>query len=438
MKVVHLSSHDQGAGAAIAAYRLHCGLRRLNVDSTMFVMQRRGNDPSVQALAIPMDPLARLRRWLIRKRIQRDFARYWSTRPTGYEQFSDDRSEYGALPLRQLPPCDVINLHWVARFVDYQAFLAAIPRHIPLVWRLADMAAFTSGCHYDHGCGRFTEQCGACPQLGSNDPKDLSFQIWQRKQAALSQIAADRLHIVATSRWNAAEVQRSSLLGRYPVTIIPNGLNTDEFAPRDRQAARDVLGIPQEAAVALFVAGAVTNRRKGLPLLFEALANVIGIPNMLLVSMGAGTSTMNDVVPHLHLGYIGNDRLRSMVYSAADVFVIPSLQESFGQTVIEAIACGTPVVGFAVGGIPDMVRPGITGLLVSTENVLELRDAISAILQNPVLRAEMSQNCRRIAVAEYSFEIQSRSYIELYRSLIRSAQGRLAGLPDPTLAANEQ
>jgi glycosyltransferase involved in cell wall biosynthesis len=216
----------------------------------------------------------------------------------------------------------------------------------------------------------------------------------------------------------ANEARRSSLLHKFPVTVIPLALDTEVFCPRDRRGAREALGISPDALVVLFVASLISQPIKGFALLAQALNGLGDLTNLLLVSVGRDTPSVEVQIPHLPLGYLGNERLRSLVYSAADVFVMPSVQEAFGQTALEAIACGTPVVGFGVGGIPDMVRPGITGLLVPALDVNTLRAAIRALLQNPARRAEMAANCRRIAVEEYALEVQARRYIELYEMIL--------------------
>jgi len=418
MRIVHLSTSDTTGGAARAAYRLHQGLRREGHDSRMFVMHKSSDDPSVVAFVPPRDPLSRVRRHLRRNAINRDSAPYLALRPEGLEPFSDDRSMHGADILAQLPKCDVINLHWVAGFIDYTSFFRSIPRHTPIVWRLSDTNPFTGGCHYDEGCGRFAQQCGSCPQLGSNDPYDLSFRIWQRKQAAFRHVAPSRLHIVALSNWIAKEARRSTLFGHIPISVIPNGIDATVFAPADRNMARNALAIPPDARVVMFSAGSIENRRKGLPQLIEALNGLSQHDDIILLSLGGGKPALNGPLRHIHLGHVENDKQIAQAYRAADLFVIPSLQENLPNTALEAMSCGTPVVGFDAGGIPDLVRPGITGLLAPVGDIGALRTAIAALLDDAPRRAAMGSMCRQIVLNEYLPELQVQRYATIYRQLI--------------------
>lgn len=216
----------------------------------------------------------------------------------------------------------------------------------------------------------------------------------------------------------------SALLSGFPVTTIPNGLNTDDFAPRDIGYARDILALPRDASVILFVADYVQNRRKGLFTLEKAFESISTTPGLVLLTVGYKDPRKQFPIAHLHLGTVLNNGLLSVAYSAADLLVIPSLEDNLPNTVIESMACGTPVVGYAAGGIPDMVRPGKTGSLVPVGDAQALGQAMRDLIEDPGKRQAMSENCRRIAVEEYSLETVAKRYMQLYEDM-------LGGNPEP-------
>lgn len=419
MKVIHVSTQDIRGGAARSAYRLHQGLQRIGWSSTMFVKEKNCSDPTILKFEAPRGLVTRLRGRVRRKMIARDFSQYEACRPVGYEMFSDDRTPSREAMVAQIPSCDVINLHWVAGLLDYASFFPQVTQSKPVVWTLHDMNAFTGGCHYDNGCGRFTKFCGACPQLGSRTEQDLSRAVWIRKQRALAAGKPGRIRIVTPSRWLADEARRSTLLSGVPIDVIPYGLDLEIFAPRDRVFSRDLLGIPQDARVIFFLADVIDNRRKGFSLLLEALPHCVKhIDKLLLVSLGQSPPKIDGGAPWLHLGSINDDRLLSVVYSAADLFVLPSLQDNLANTVLEAMACGVPVVSFNAGGTPDMVRPGITGQLVQAFDVPALAAMIVQLMNTTGLLKTMSAHCRRVALDEYSLTLQAQRYAELYKALV--------------------
>jgi glycosyltransferase involved in cell wall biosynthesis len=234
------------------------------------------------------------------------------------------------------------------------------------------------------------------------------------------------MHVVSPSRWLAAEAQRSTLLGQFDISVIPYGLNTHTFAPLDRASVRQSLGLPQDAALVLFAAAALDNRRKGLDLLTAALGRLATkqTPHrrpVHLLTIGDRPPTMPFPLPHHHLGATNDDRRLAEAYNAADVFVIPSRDDNLPNTVLESLACGTPVVGFAVGGIPDMVRMGETGLLAAPEDTCAMAEAIERVLVDAELRSRLAENARRVAVTEYDAAIQAGRYAALYAQILESS-----------------
>jgi glycosyltransferase involved in cell wall biosynthesis len=393
-------------------------LRRIGVDSRMLVAEKRRADETVQAVAGEQNTFERLHCRMRSKFIIRDFARYRATRPTHLDHFSDDRAWEPNLLSNALPKADLYNLHWVAGILDYRTFFARLPYDVPLVWTLHDMNPLTGGCHYTAGCERFVTACGACPALGSTDSKDLSAAIFRRKSTAFARLDPENLRIVTPSVWLTREAARSALLRKFDISIIPYGLDTEIFRTRGRAIAREVFGIPQDRRFVMVVAHSFQSHRKGMDLLVRALTEQktrdIGV-------ISVGTTELSGAMPGrpcYALGELNSERLMSFAYSAADLFVLPSREDNLPNVVLEAMACGTPVVAFDVGGIPDMVRPGVTGLLVPPEDVRELGSAIAAILDDDELHARISRECRRVAVEQYGLKIQAERYHRLYQELL--------------------
>ncbi|HPA85149.1 MAG TPA: glycosyltransferase family 4 protein [Deltaproteobacteria bacterium] len=416
MKILHINTHDISGGAARAALRLHLALLDQGLQSRMFVETMQSSDiKGIHGFRIPGD-ISRIRWQIFRKLMNRPILKAQQSSLEIFDVFTDDRSPCGREARKQLPGHDVINLHWVAGFLDYRDFFSR-NRTAPVVWTLHDMNPFTGGCHYTNGCDHFTGQCGSCPQLTSSNPDDPSRRIWMRKHSAYANMAPDRLHIVTPSAWLAGEVSRSSLLGRFPVTHIPNSIDIDVFTPRDRSAARASLGLPLDARVVLFVAASLKNRRKGFRELLKALDKLDPVQQLYLISLGKTDADIPSRNAHINLGNVGNDRLLTLIYNAADCFVIPSRQDNLPNTVLEAMACGTPVAGFAVGGIPEMVISGRSGILAAPGDIEGLCCAVRTILTRDNLREEMSRNCRETILKHYTPELQARRYLDIYHQM---------------------
>jgi glycosyltransferase involved in cell wall biosynthesis len=315
-----------------------------------------------------------------------------------------------------VPRAEIYNLHWINDFVDPLPFFRTVQQ--PVVWTLHDMNPFTGGCHYNVGCRRFEDCCGSCPQLGSSEETDLSRAVWKRKNRAYNEhVTEGGLEVVADSHWLAEEARSSALFSDIPVHVIHYGLDHHIFRDRDTDGLRKALEIPADHRIVLFVAQSAQNHRKGFDLLAEAIS-ALQTEKTILLSIGGEKPILETELRHAHFGTIESDVLLSVFYSVADIFVIPSRQEAFGQTALEAMACGTPVVGFDTGGIPDMVRPDETGWLVEVGNVRALRGQIEHALRDKEKRERLGRNCREIVEEEYTLERQATQYQRLYEDLL--------------------
>ena len=425
MNICHIVERDSGGGAFRAAYRLHSSLNKTGTNSIMLVGDKRRRDPSIQQVQLRYDAKNRIRRRYRNFLHHRRTQRFKRTRSPHLELFTFADGLHGDALIEALPHADVYNLHWLRHLLDFRTFFSSERTQKPLIWRLPDMNAMTGGCHYTLGCDRFTSECGACPQLGSTTRKDASWTNFHIKKAALVNRDPRLTKIVAISNWQSVQAQRSSLLSSFDILCIPPAIETDDFQPRNPRVGRELLGISDDRPVLLCLADSVANYRKGIDLAVAAIETIRFRcrPTLVLVGRSADVLEVN-YEPIVRLGPINSDRILSFVYSAADGFLMPSRAEAFGQVAIESMACGTPVIGFDVGGISDAVRPGHTGLLAPPEDVAGLRDAIATLLEDDELRARLGAEAREVAVREYGMELMARRYLAVYEELVEAAARR--------------
>jgi glycosyltransferase involved in cell wall biosynthesis len=416
MKVVQITRTVAG-GAGMAARRQHVALCAAGVKSTILVTGKKDEGDGVHVRR--QDALLpRFRRNFEKWRRELELRPYRRSMSPKLELFSDDRMDGKDVITDELPTADVYNLHWVNRAIDIDGFTSALSAFQPLVWTLHDMNPFTGGCHYSLGCEKFITGCGCCPLLGSNDEQDISAKSVKRKQSALQRLSTETTCIIAPSRWMQRLARQSTILSRFEVALLPNGIDCNVFRPQSPEHIREEFGLPAQGPIVLFVADSGANNRKGFDL-FQAAARELktALPAT-LASVGFDIPEFDSSSRHINLGRIDAPEQMSKLFAAADVFVTPVREENLATVVLEAMACGTPVVGFDVGGIPDMVRHGETGLLAPPGDVSALREAIELILSDDELRQNMGKEGRRVAVDEFTVELQAARLLKLYERLI--------------------
>ena len=419
MKIVHLCSMDFG-GAGKAAYRLHKGLQEIGVDSSMIVMCKKTSDDTVHVL--PSEVSGSPEKWwgLLSGIWNASLANYPFRSPDN-ELFSEFCAIASLEPLRdKIRSADIINLHWVAGLFD-STIMPQFLRGKKVVWTLHDMNPFTGGCHYAGNCTRFCDRCGECPQLASGESNDLSLIGWSQKQQAYQDM---NITVVAPSKWLGACSGKSSLLGRFSHKIIPYGFPLETFKPLDRLNIRSALGINRDTRIVLFCADSTATKRKGFSYLLEAL-NVLSRSgrgkNLTLAIVGRHDNSGHQACgyPELIFGHVGSEEQMAVLYNAADVFVLPSLEDNLPNTVVESLACGTPVAAFNVGGVPDMVDHGITGYLAPAKDVASLADAIEWCVNSAP--TSIRQSCRAKAESFFLLKTQAVNYMKLYDSISPSS-----------------
>jgi glycosyltransferase involved in cell wall biosynthesis len=415
MRVLLLSTSDTNGGAARAAYRLAKGLKIIGTEHQVMVENKGSDDPSVlspqgvyrRVCLSVRHPIDSLPLRLYRQRAKRSWSVGWC--PSTIVR-----------RIRNLAP-DIVHLHLVnSGFVPVWALSRL---NVPIVWTLHDMWPMTGGCHFDDDCGRYTGKCGKCPQLGSSRAHDLSWLVLAAKRNQWRRV---RLTLAAPSNWIASCARKSSLFANVPITVIPYGLDLGRFHPTPKDVARTILGLAPNKKTLLFGAMRGTaDPRKGFEYLRQAVKS---LPAAILHQTQAlvfGASSTNEsaglpiqqtCLPHIH-----DDITLSLLYSAADLLVAPSLQDNLPNTVIEALACGTPSLAFRIGGMPDLIQHGATGYLAEPKDSADLSKGLISLLEAPDRLSAMAIQARTSAEQRFSLEIQATRYRSLYETLLSTA-----------------
>ncbi|PSB21079.1 glycosyl transferase [filamentous cyanobacterium CCP2] len=415
MKALLLSTEDAGSGSTRAAYRLHRSFRAIGIDSRMLVQTKHSDDTTVigsksssgagQVVAGMRVVLDRLPLKLYRQREKSSYSLQWLPNKL-------------TPAITQINP-DIVHLHWICQ--GYLQIETLSQFQQPIVWTLRDMWAFTGGCHYNFDCEHYTNSCGSCPQLGSRQDWDLSRWVWKRKAKAWKNL---NLTIVALSSWLADCAAASSLFRDVRIEVIPNGIDTRQYRPFDRQLSRNLLNLPQDKQLILFGAvNSTSDPRKGFHLLQPALQNLRQLLPDDAVELIVFGASQPEKPPELgfrcrYLGQLNDDLSLALLYSAADVFVAPSIQENLANTVLEALACGLPCVAFAIGGMPDLIVHQQNGYLATPYQIDDLTKGILWVMENQERHQRLSTSARQRIEQSFTMETPARRYLSLFNDLL--------------------
>jgi glycosyltransferase involved in cell wall biosynthesis len=421
VRVLGIAANDVLGGAARSAYRLHQGLSRAGVEARMLVRWKHSEDSSVTGLDASWQDEEHVaserairQRWVRENRTDRTDTLFSLGMPS---------IDIAAHPLVRW--ASVLHLHWCANFQGPASFGSLTALGTPVVWTLHDEWGYTGGCHYTAGCERYRDACDACPQL-REDPLRLVGQGFDARRAAWIDAP---LTVVAPSRWLADRARASAILGDHDVHLIPYGLDTGLFRPASRPARsafRAAHGIADDAVVLAFGVDRIGERRKGYAHLLRALEGLSGA-TLLRFGDASGIGHGDELaLPSVDLGPIQNDADLALAYAAADAFVLPTLEDNLPNGVLEAMACGTAVIAYATGGIPDVIDDGIEGLLVPTGDVERLARTLRVAVAAPADLGRMGQAGRERAERDHTLCRQAERYASLYRECVARHEERVA------------
>ncbi|RME78983.1 MAG: glycosyltransferase [Planctomycetota bacterium] len=402
LNITLINTSDLG-GASKSCQRLFWGLLSSNFSSSLLLLNNHSLDHDFVRSFMKEGPqflsnskLARLKRGANRLWKEMQIRQFYSNQP---RSFSPHISRFDLTYHPAYQKADILNLHWVSHFLDFPSFFTK--NNKPIVWTLHDMFPFTGGYHYDE------------------DENISSHVSYLRKQEKLKEkwYQDQKIIFVAPSKWMYNEARSSAVLQGKAILHIPYGVDTQLYRPLDQGFCRNILRIQNpRLPVILFVAQNIRDKRKGFSYLVEALKQIKEPICLLAVGKKPRKSFKNHLPPgsqEYYVGTITDEALMSIIYNTADLFVIPSLQDNLPNTVLESLACGTPVVGFQVGGIPDMVNNGENGFLAPLRSSESLFEAIELGINNKWDRNQISI----WAKTNFSLEKQAKAYIKLFKRI---------------------
>ncbi len=417
--IATLTTSDHG-GAGIGSQRRVEALRREGLNSEIYCVFRKTDHPYVDKMVLSLPNAARLPETDIRKAwrsasvVTREdvpdmSAREMVSKAGSIVDFRDNRAIFSQ--------ADIVHMHWVVGAFDYDNTEVLADK--PVVWTLADMNAFTGGCHYSEGCEGYKQECRDCPLLG--DGSQIAHETWKAKRAAYAKIP--NLHVICPSQWLADCARNSSLLGDRPVHMIPNALPVQRFKPTNRIIARQRLNLPLDRKLVVFGAESLSNLRKGGDILAESVSHLMRMGqagNVAGLFFGANALELG-IETHL-MGHVSDEEKMSLIYAAADVFAFPSREDNAPLTVVEAMLSGTPVVSFPVGNVPELVTHKETGYIAKYADAEDFAEGLAWALSDTDSPEALMRGLRaRLKAAAHNDpETAVGRHIALYQSLLET------------------
>jgi glycosyltransferase involved in cell wall biosynthesis len=418
LKVVLINKSDSVGGASVAAFRLTAALHNQHIDAKMLVSE------GMDSVLVEVANKSYLSQQLAYSRLIGERIYFFPYEKSALERFSFSPANTG-MDLSEHPlvkEADIIHLHWINQgFISLKGLQKLVDLGKPIVWTLHDMWAFTGGCHYNGACHEFLEGCGHCRFLKNPHANDLSAKLLLKKKSIYRNA---NIQWVTCSKWLKSLAVESTLARHKPCTIIPNPIDTVFYRPMDKNECREKLGLPKDKKLLLFGAANINDPRKGIRYLAEALEILhenFPVLHDKLELVVFGKSKKGEHLPFTFkthfMRYVTDVKTLVQLYNACDAYALPSLQDNLPNTVMESMACATPVIGFKIGGVPEMIEHEKSGYLSEVRNALSLSTGIyETLFINDA--EEMGMYAREKVLETYSEEKVANQYIEVYNKAL--------------------
>jgi glycosyltransferase involved in cell wall biosynthesis len=407
MHVVIISDFESGGGAAIATNRLAQGLITAGCKVSRIVFSK--DECSHPWNSIALGSLSLSARAMLR------------FLPKSHKvQFLKERNTLRLKRILAALKPDIVNMHnihgaqqhgWSSKLADVSC------RYAPVVWTLHDMWSFTGRCAYNFECFKYLTGCDhTCPthdEYPALPPSQIA-GAWRSKKRTFTRNS--KIVAVSPSQW-LAQVAQEGMWASHSVRVIPHGISLDIYRPGSKAAARRKLGLKETGIVALISSASLTERRKANDIAAEALRKRTE-QDLTILTMGKGKLFAHQTDRRVQeLGYIEGDDAKTEVYNAASLTIHPSLMDNLPNVIIESLACGTPVLAFAKGGISEMVHHRKTGWLASQPNNEAFERTVDEAMNDLRSGTDFMQSCRKLAEAKYDIRSQTQTYLSLFEEL---------------------
>lgn len=414
MKILIVNTSESTGGAAVAANRLMEALRNNGAEVTMMVREKKSHHSSVVVAGSRVGNFLRF--------CYERFVIWQCNLLSRRNLFAVSIANTGIdiTTTREFREANIIHLHWVNHgMLSLRGIRKILDSGKPVVWTMHDMWPATAICHHAHECRKYENECQNCPFLRFPSRHDLSNRVWKKKQRLFND---RRIQWVAVSEWLKAKTLSSSIVQNQEITVIPNTIDLSKFELLDPQQCREKLHITA-SKVLVFGAARIDDPIKGFDYLVDALKIVVergkiarNDLHLLLFGRIRDPKTLEKLpISHTYFHYIDNEKQLSEIYAAADAVVSSSLYETFGQTLIEAQACGCASVSFDGSGQADIIQHQDNGYLAKRLSAESLADGIEWALTTSHDR----QKLRDDIALRYADHAVAAQYIELYQKIIQ-------------------
>ena len=417
MRVLIINTSERIGGAAIAANRLMDALRNNGIQAKMLVRDKQTDNITVISLKKSL--------WSIWQFVWERIVIWKANHFKQHNLFAVDIANTGTdiTTYPEFKEADIIHLHWVNQgMLSLKDLKKILQSGKPIVWTMHDMWPCTGICHHARECDKYHKECHHCPYLyNGGAKKDLSHQTFKKKKE-LYQLSP--ITFITCSQWLKERAGQSALLEQHPIVHIPNPIKTNLFTPRNKVEARQKCNLPTDKKLILFGSVKITDKRTGIDYCIESCKILAEkhpelVNNLGVAVYGKESEQLKSLVPFqvYALDYISNEKELVNVYNAVDLYVTPSLEENLPNTIMEAMACGIPCVGFNVGGIPEMIDHLHNGYVADYKSAEDFANGIHWTLSESEYQS-LSEEARRKVTSSYSESTIAKKYIEVYNKII--------------------